>query len=871
MNKKLLLIPLLVCSLTGIVGCNNPGTSQNSEQIVAKYNVYFSAGEGVKIPSQKVTSGQKTQKPEDPSSSTRTFAGWYLNPNFQGEPFDFNTPITANITLYAKFSSVSQDVIDAYNQEWADKSEANHLYIHYYRFNNKASEYQPHDVWVWIEGSSGVIWNWEKDSNGNIIVDELGGAYIDIDLTQTHHNGWDSSNKKPENVNINYLENGQFKDKIGFLITETASRKGTGHWVSDGGDIKIDSAELKWENGSYHVFFYQNNCYNGWTKELTGEEKVDPYANDDGKNFSQANINSSSKSKYGKSASSPLFKNEVGVGYQVMVSSFADSDGDGMGDILGITKKVKYLHDNLHINTLWLTPVQLSDSYHGYDIIDYKVIDPKFGSKSSQHSQGTKPTRESAMKDYEDLLAECKKYNINVLMDLVINHTSKNNVWFQESCQLNPDFRSYYQWKNSSTVKGLDSWHQYSDTAYSYYGKFSPSMPELNYDFQGTRDAMVDVAHFWLNKGVSGFRIDAIKHIYMQDEVNTSKGDIIAEDKGKPEYNANFTKNENFFQEFNGRIKEKYPNAILLGENFDGAAKTNVAPYYSSMDSMFDFFMYFKLSNTAMGDSSGNNARANSVAVEGSNDGWNFGDILKDYNKNTLNGNNAIDSVFTSNHDVPRMMNMMNGTANNADDQNARNVSASEASKAIARAKCYSTVLTMLPGITWIYYGDELGMTSNYASGETKDSPHADRWYRQPYKFGNETSGTPDSDGVYQTGFSFTGGDGYSIQYDSYNKSTLKSASDQLKDSNSLLNHFSKITELKSSKTALINGTYTGIRSSETVFAFKRVGGGETYYIYVNFGASNASVSLPSGTHLYKFGSVSNSSLGAHSGVIIKA
>ena len=180
--------------------------------------------------------------------------------------------------------------------------------------------------------------------------------------------------------------------------------------------------------------------------------------------------------------------------------------------------------------------------------------------------------------------------------------------------------------------------------------------------------------------------------------------------------------------------------------------------------------------------------------------------------------------------------------------------------------------MTLLPGVTWIYYGDELGMSSNFASGETSTSPHVDRWYRQPYKFGNEVSGTKDADGVYQTGFNFTGGAGFSIGYDSYNKNTLKSASDQIKDSNSLLSHYSKLTEIKSSKAAFISGSYTGIQQSETVFAFKRSGGNETYYVFVNFGNSSVNISnKPNGTNVYSFGSVSGSTLGAHSGVIIKA
>lgn len=873
MNKKLLLIPLLVFTLTSVVSCGD-GNGTNNSSVVATYKVYFNTNGAAKIETQNVVSGGKVTKPTDPIKATGSFAGWYTNSDCTGEPYDFNSPITGNLVLYAKWSSVSSEVIDAYNKEWEEKSEKDHLYIHYLRNDNTSEEYSKWDIWAWPSNGDGKIFNFVTDSNGKITFDELGGAYVDIDLTSSYENaGW--LNGKPVAGNtMSFMSEGKLVDNFGFQIVLSETRSDpTSYWTNDGDDVYPVSFETcKWENGSYHVFAIENNVQN-FTSKFTAEKVSNPYENDDGTNVSIANIKSSNASNYGKSAASSAFKNNVGIGYQIMVASFADSDGDGWGDIYGITKKLNYLKNTLHVNTIWLTPVQLSDSYHAYDIVDYKVIDPKFGSTASPNSNGVKPTQESAMKDYVDLLEKAEELGIKVVMDLVVNHTSKKHVWFKESSNLNPEYRSFYQWKNTKDVKNNKNWHQYSSTAYSYYGKFASSMPELNYDYQGTRDAMVDVAYFWMDKGVDGFRIDAVKHVYMADEVTKGSKDDIRNDYDtatQTDYSSNLTKNINFFQEFNARIKEKNKDAFLVGENFDGAALTNVAPYYQGMDSLFDFYMYYKLSNIAMGDSKGNNARANSIANSGG-EGWNFPGVYNKYNSFTKNSNNAIESVFTSNHDVARNINMMVGTASNADDQKMGTVTTSNASKAIARAKCYSTVMTMLPGVTWIYYGDELGMTSNFASGETGTSPHVDRWYRQPYKFGNEKEGVADADGVYQTGFNFTGGAGFSIGYDSYNKNNLKSASDQIKDSNSLLYHYSKLTELKSSTKALINGSYSGIDASETVFAFKRSGTDGTYYIYVNFGASSVNVSMTSGTQVYKFGTVSGSSLGAHSGVIIKA
>lgn len=872
MKKKLLFLSVLALS-TGFLGAcgNSNGGSVGDglcETVSPVYRVYFYTNGGSEVETKEVAAGGTLNKPSDPVKAMYTFEGWYTNSKGTGAQFDFSTPISSNMVLYAKWSAMSSEAVEAYNNSWLEKSEKDHLYIHYLRFNNTPEEYEDWDIWSWPYGRDGTNFDFVKQ-DGTIVTDDLGGAYVDIDLTKTYSPaGW-LEGDYVSGLSMSYMQDGELTPKVGFQIVKKATRSNVdSYWENDGDDNFVTLSEAKWENGSYHVFCVQNTVPR-YTTKYTAEKAEDPYENDDGNNVSQANVNSS-QSSYGVTASSQDFYNNAGIGYQVMLASFADSDGDGMGDIYGVTKKLNYLKENLNVDTLWLTPVQLSDSYHAYDIIDYKVVDPKFGSKNSPNTQNGIPTEESAMKDYEDLLSEAQKLDIRVVMDLVVNHTSKKNVWFLESSQLNPDYRSFYQWKKSSEVSSNKNWHQYSTTAYSYYGKFASSMPELNYDYQGTRDAMVDVAEFWIDKGVDGFRIDAVKHIYMEDEVNKASTDQILKDYDAAtatDYSSNLTKNVNFFKEFNARIKEKNPNVMILGENFDGNAVNNVAPYYQGLDSMFDFYMYYKLSNIAMSNSSNSGARAQSIAnLTGD---WCFPGVFNKYNSYRTN---AIESVFTSNHDVPRMMNMMAGTVINADDQNAGTITSSNAASTIEKAKCYSTVMTMLPGITWIYYGDELGMSSNFGAGEDKGSPHADRWYRQPYKFGNEASGVADSDGVYQTGFNFTGGAGFAIGYDNYNGTQLKSAKDQLQDSNSMLSYYKKLTSLKSNSSALIKGTYTGINTGrETVFAFTRTDGTDTYHIYVNFGATSANVTLKPGTHVVTTGTVSSNSLGAHSAVIIKA
>lgn len=149
-----------------------------------------------------------------------------------------------------------------------------------------------------------------------------------------------------------------------------------------------------------------------------------------------------------------------------MVGSFADSDGYGFGDILGIKNWLDYL-ESLNVEALWLTPIQLSDSYHGYDIIDYRKVDTKFGSENSVHATDGVVTYESAMLDYVDLVNDANSRGIKLVMDLVVNHTSINNVLFQQSIALEEESRAYYHWKNHKKDILSECWHPYSTYDYA--------------------------------------------------------------------------------------------------------------------------------------------------------------------------------------------------------------------------------------------------------------------------------------------------------------------------------------------------------------------------------------------------------------------
>lgn len=848
---------MLVCVLSvALLACddNNEGEGDGGAELPtgdAIYTMYFYTGATDSAASQidpiKAKAGTPITKPEDPSYPGYEFGGWFTDyGEWQNAYEDFVTMPAANIMLYARWEEVSEEAKAEYDEQLNSTSVEGHLYIHYKRFKNTADEYEKYNLWVWPKAYTGVEFDWVRDSNNAIIVDDMGGATCDIDLTKVYTY---AGNNRDQTTTFlasagNYAQGDIFDrdnyidDYIGFLVVQEDSKATAlangGHWVSDGGNQFIPKAsdvgkyfvdKLR-ENGSVHIFATQEHVYD-YAYSLTDlGEMSDPYENDTGMNISQFNVNSSAASQYDTAAtagSSDLFDEVKGVGYQIMVASFADSDGDGYGDIKGITNNLDYLQ-SLNVDVLWLTPIQLSDSYHGYDIIDYKEVDPKFGT----------------LDDYKELLAETERRGMTVIMDLVLNHTSINNVWFQKSSQLDPVYRSFYQWRNNSAVPATSTaWHQFSDKQYSYYGKFATSMPELNYDYQPTRDAIVDVAEYWLGLGVDGFRIDAVKHIYMEDEVSKGSNDIIIKDYDtatKTDYSSNLTKNIHFFKEFNARIKAKYPNAYIVGENFDGNAY-NVAPYYQGLDSMLNFYAYYNFAQaldfTAASPQqfSGINAGASADKPNGINTSslytstWSYAGTLSTYSK-YRGDDQAIDTLFTSNHDIPRLLNNVMGGDTSAN-WFGKNVTSANSATAIARAKAVMSTMMSLPGISFIYYGDELGMSSNFDEGETKTSAHVDRQYRQPFKWEkNATAQTPS--------FSISGDKTYYVKWDDYNTS-LNGVKEQSADSSSMLSYTKKWTALKHNDDVIKYGKYTALSSQAGIFAYKLVYKGTTYYCYHNF------------------------------------
>ena len=917
-NMKNKILPLIsFCLIAGLLpACqktnhNIPGT--DTSDLVAEYTLTFNSctGSASDIVRLAGKTGDTITVPQGKNYNGKSFAGWSteydsgqkagkLSKIIQGNQVVVGT---TNQVFYAAYQTAPDHTdaeVQAYMNEWKAKSEANHLYYHYYRFN---SDYSAWDVWAWAykpNASEGAKFDWASD------VDDFGGAYVDINLSATYDGGWNASTKTMGGTPVSYSD----AEEIGLQIVETATRQtGGGFWVNDGSNLFIALADyamaLDGGGTAYHVFVVQDNVQEPHAVPSTSH--VDPFENDDGSNVTYGNNtydNVSWNSTPSKTATAADFKN-VGVGYQIMVSSFADSDDDGFGDIYGITCKLDYLK-TLGVKALWLTPIQLSDSYHGYDITDYEVVDPKFGSKMSTAgvANGGKVTSATALADYKELIQQAHAKGMKIVMDLVLNHTSTSNSWFVKSANLDSDYRGYYQWGNHNTqsiIKEENCWYRYGDHPYSYYAKFGSSMPELNFSYKTTREAVEDMSTYWVKEvGVDGFRLDAVKHIYMSDETTTSSGDTIILDRAAAgDYSSNLTKNLHFFRELKATVTQKAGRDVFfVGENFDGHAY-QVSPYYEAFDSMFDFYSYFNLTSaaatgrtgttSAFGTASGmftNNSvytpkmgtdvtNSDSALSLAKGQQWNFPAIYSTYN--SYRGDTSLPGLFTSNHDIARVINRVAGTGTAEGLQAQGTITTSNYAEFERSANLVKIAELMMPGLTWVYYGDEIGMTGNFPSGTNAQSDYADLWYRQPMKW------TADQTGDYMTDYYVTGSK-MKVGWDTVNaSSTVVPAMTQMNQSGSQFNIMKDFISIKTADDAaakaLILGSieykyYCNGDTCANVLQFERKYNGVTVKVIVNFDShaySSTTNGFNSGTVLASYNGATMTNIPAFSAIVVKA
>lgn len=354
--------------------------------------------------------------------------------------------------------------------------------------------------------------------------------------------------------------------------------------------------------------------------------------------------------------------------YQIFTQSFCDSDGDGTGDFKGIISQLDYINDgdpnggqDLGADALWMTPIHPSESYHKYSVEDYYDVDKSFGT----------------LADFDTLVAECHKRGINVILDLVLNHISYKNPLFLEACeevkQGKLDGKAQYFEFHKPDYYGSDT-QVVTVGDYVCEANFSQTMPEWNLSSPKTREEFTKIAKFWLDRGVDGFRLDAVKYFDNKD-----------------------TEGVEFLKWFVDTCRGIKPQVYLVGEDWSDDAE--IKEYYQSgIDSLFAFRFAQSsgdiLQYTATGQ--GQQLIKKLVSYDGK-----MHSVNPDY----------INAMFLSNHDQIRIANALEG-------------------KGVPAMKFAANIYMLAPGNSFTYYGEEIGMLA--------PGTDSDKYYRLPMVFDSD-------------------------------------------------------------------------------------------------------------------------------------
>ena len=405
--------------------------------------------------------------------------------------------------------------------------------------------------------------------------------------------------------------------------------------------------------------------------------------------------------------------------YEIFVYSFYDSDGNGIGDLQGVIEKLDYI-EYMGFNGIWLMPIMRSTTYHKYDVTNYYEIDGQYGT----------------MEDFEQLIEECHKRDINVVIDFVMNHTSSSHPWFTQAKAYlrslekgaEPDLKEcpYVEYYNFTRERESSTFYSISNEWF-YEGEFWSEMPDLNYESEALKEEFKDIAKFWIDKGVDGFRMDAVLHIY---EEQTGKNNELL----------------NWFYTY---CKSLNPDFYMVSEVWAG--ESVVQDYYESgTDSMFNF--PFSQAEGCLVKA----ARGSIKATELINRMFAWDEAITSINPN------AIDAPFLTNHDNVRVSNNLVNNENNI--------------------KFAGGLLMMMNGSPFVYYGEEIGMTSAGDKDENKRLPMC--W--------------SDTD---KTGMT-KGPSGINTSL----KSAFEAADEQLKDGHSILNYYRRAIRLRNENPEIARG-----------------------------------------------------------------
>jgi len=509
------------------------------------------------------------------------------------------------------------------------------------------------------------------------------------------------------------------------------------------------------------------------------------------------------------------------VAYQVYPRSFMDSNGDGIGDIQGVISKLDYLKD-LGIDVIWISPIYSSpNDDNGYDISDYKGIMDEFGT----------------MEDFDQLLAEIHKRGMKLIMDLVINHTSDEHQWFIESrsSKENP-YRDYYIWHPGKDGKEPNNWEsifggsawEYDETTKEYFMHvFSRKQPDLNWENPKVRQELYEMVNWWLDKGIDGFRVDAISHIKkvpgFPDLPNPAKKKYVPSMKG----HMNRDGIQVYLEELKQETFAKY-DIMTVGEA-NGVTVEQADEWVGEENGKFN--MIFQFEHLDLWGKS----------TDGGLDIHALKKTLTKWQKG-LEGM-GWNALFLENHDQPRSVSTW------GNDQALRERS----------AKCLATMYFLMQGTPFIYQGQEIGMTNvqfdsiedyndvaikNLYKNEREEGKSHEEVMEIIWKNGRDNSRTPMQWNDEPQG-GFTTGTPWLKVNPNYTEINVEKA---LKDPDSIYHYYKKLIQLRKENQTLIYGNYDLlVENDDKIYAYTRKLEDETFVILTNLFPEETTFVWPKG------------------------
>jgi alpha-glucosidase len=484
------------------------------------------------------------------------------------------------------------------------------------------------------------------------------------------------------------------------------------------------------------------------------------------------------------------------VFYEVYPRSFADSNQDGVGDLKGITSKMKYLHD-LGVDAIWISPCFPSPQVDfGYDVSDYENIDPMYGT----------------LADFDKMVAEGKKHGVRIILDFVVNHSSDQHAWFLDSkSSKNAPHRDWYIWRdgkgpgqppnNWTSLFGGSAWKFDPTTNQYYYHYFYAQQPDLNWRNPAVEKTMLDTTRWWYKRGVAGFRLDAVDTLFEDPNLTDNPPLPGVNKQGDPnqekKYNTNLPEVHDVLKKLRQVADES--GAVLIGETWTDNI-SELKEYYGQHSNELQMPMDFMF--TTVNELSPREFREQIAALDSAG-GW---------------------PVYViSNHDMARSYNRYGDGKNND-----------------AIAKLMGAFYLTLRGTPIMYYGEEIGMENNdpKRKEDVKDPIGRTGWPQEKGRDGERTPMQWNTD----TNAGFSKATPWLPVPPSYKTHNVATES---KDPNSVFNMYKKVLALRHTNEALLDGSYTALNENdEHVISYLRSYKGKAVLVALNMSDSPQKVNF---------------------------